>query len=184
MNNVHPILVTGPQRSGTTITARILADKFNRTYVDEIDYHPDNFKTDSIIQAPFAFKYITELSYANPELFFVIVVRDKEDIVKSMERIEWYKDIINSPGFYSSYVDSAYSTIEAQLQHLSTDRYLKLSYNSLKGHTLFVDDRKDFTSKQWQKNKAEGPKKWRNDEHLRFNALGLQDFSPSTMAAA
>lgn len=184
MYNVHPIFVTGPQRSGTTIAARILADKLGKTYVDESEYNPVDIPDNAIIQAPFAFKFILELSFSLPQSFFVIMLRDKNEIVSSMERIEWYKDAIDDPKFYSTYVDNAYDTIDTQLQYLEESRYLLINYDSLKSHKLFVDDRKHFTTRQWQKEKAEGPAKWRNDDCARSYALRLQDLSTSTVGAA
>ena len=58
MTNVHPVFVTGPQRSGTTIAARILADQSNKTYVDESEYNALTLPDNAIIQAPFANKFI------------------------------------------------------------------------------------------------------------------------------
>lgn len=184
MNNVHPVFVTGPQRSGTTIIARILADKLNKTYLDESEYNPVDIPDNAIIQAPFISKFILELSFKFPLAFFIIVIRDKQEIVKSMERIEWYKDHINNPEFYSTYVDTTYDIIDLQLKQLPESRYLKINYDSLKSHNLFVDDRKDFTTRQWQKDKAKGPAKWRNDDHTRSYALRLQDLPTSTVGSA
>ena len=184
MTNVHPVFVTGPQRSGTTIAARILADQSNKTYVDESEYNALTLPDNAIIQAPFATKYIVELSFSFPLSSFVILYRDKQQIVNSMERIEWYKDSIDHPDFYSVYVDNVYKSIELQLQCLPESRYLKLNYDSLKSHNLFVDDRKDFTTRQWQKDKQEGPAKWRNDDHARSYALRLQNLPTSSLESA
>ena len=184
MTTVHPIFVTGPQRSGTTIAARILADKLSKTYVDESEYNPVDIPDNAIIQAPFAFKYILELSFSFPQSFFAVMLRDKNEIVSSMERIEWYKDVIDDPYFYSTYVDSAYDTIDAQLQYLEESRFSLINYDSLKSHNLFVDDRKDFTTRQWQKDKQEGPPKWRNDDSTRSYAIRLQDLPPSSVGTA
>jgi len=184
LTNIHPIFVTGPQRSGTTITARILADKLNKTYVDESEYNPSDIPNNSIIQAPFISKFILELSFKYPLAFFIVVIRDKQEIIKSMERIEWYKDHIDHPEFYSTYVDITYKTIDIQLEQLPESRYLKLNYDSLKSHNLFVDDRKDFTTRQWQKDKHEGPAKWRNDDNAGSYALRLQDLPTSSLESA
>ena len=184
MTNVHPVFVTGPQRSGTTITARILADKLNKTYVDESEYNPVDIPNNAIIQAPFISKFIVELSFKFLSAFFIVVIRDKQEIIKSMERIEWYKDHIDNPEFYSTYVDTTYKIIDIQLDQLPESRYLKINYDSLKSHNLFVDDRKDFTTRQWQKNKKEGPTKWRNDDNTGSYALRLQDLPTSSLGTA
>ena len=83
-----------------------------------------------------------------------------------MERIKWYKDVINDPLFYDKYL--------AHCQHLwlsckvliSEERLTELSYNSLRDHPLFIEDRSDFTVRQWQLDNPVGPKTWRHDRHL------------------
>ena len=73
-----------------------------------------------------------------------------------MERIEWYKDIIDHPDYYSATVDFAYNTIDSYKLTLTKDRWTDISYDSLKTHPLFIHDRKDFTVRQWQKDKPKG----------------------------
>lgn len=160
------ILVTGPQRSGTTIAARIIAHDLDIEYIDESDVQFNDIPEHCVIQAPFALKCLVELSFIQPNLNFAFMVRDPQDIKKSMERIEWYKDVINDPLFYDKYL--------AHCQHLwlsckvliSEERLTELSYNSLRDHPLFIEDRSDFTVRQWQLDNPIGPKTWRHDRHL------------------
>ena len=88
----HPIFVTGPQRSGTRLAAQIIARQTGRTFVDELDYNPD-IPMNSVIQAPFLLKAVIELSFMFPTAEFAFMYRNVDDIVKSMEHIEWYKDL-------------------------------------------------------------------------------------------
>tara|TARA_Y100000748_G_scaffold299405_1_gene296193 strand:+ start:495 stop:1010 length:516 start_codon:yes stop_codon:yes gene_type:complete len=162
---IHPIFVVGPQRCGSSIAARIIASDLNKTYVDESDYHPDHIPDQAVIQAPFLYKFVPELSFRFIHSHFVFVRRDKQEIIDSMERIEWYKDIIDHPDYYSATVDFAYNTIDSYKLTLTKDRWTDISYDSLKTHPLFIHDRKDFTVRQWQKDKPEGPTSWRNNKH-------------------
>jgi hypothetical protein len=62
----HPIIVTGPQRSGTTIAAHIIAQETGGVFVDELDYSlplPDK----AVVQAPFLLKAVVELSFLLPD---------------------------------------------------------------------------------------------------------------------
>ena len=177
-----PIFVTGPQRSGTTIAARILATDLNRTYVDEAEYTPNAIPPNAVIQAPFIIKFTLELSYMFPKAHFVFMERDKEDIVRSMERIEWYKDYIQDATFYNTYVEHTYKYIDLLCETLPKDRWSILQYDSLTTHPLFVKDRDDFTVRQWQKDKPEGPTTWRNDNGTGSYKVRLQDVSSSSMA--
>ena len=51
----------------------------------------------SVIQAPFLLKAVIELSFIFPTAQFAFMYRNKEDIIKSMERVEWYKDYSDNP---------------------------------------------------------------------------------------
>jgi hypothetical protein len=179
----HPIFVTGPQRSGTTIAARILASELNRTYIDESQYHPDTLTPDAVVQAPLLFKVVIELSYKHPGAHFVFMHRDKQEIVDSMERIEWYKDYVDHPDFYSNYVDSVYNTLNAYKLTLAEDRWTDMEYDSLSSHPLFIHDRKTFTTRQWQKDKPVGPATWRNDKCTESYSIRLQNVSAGSVAA-
>jgi hypothetical protein len=176
------IFVTGPQRSGTTIAARILSHDLNRPYIDESEYTPHDIPSNAVIQAPFILKSVLELSYVFPESHFVFMDRDKEEIIQSMERIEWYKDYIDDPQFYSDYVDHTYRYLELLCHTLDEDRWSILPYASLSNHPLFVTNRDDFTVRQWQKDKPKGPKLWRNDNSTGSYKVRLQDISTSAMA--
>ena len=182
MCTYHPVFVTGPQRSGTTIAARILAHDLGRTYIDESEYHADTLPSDAIVQAPFLYKFVPELSFKHPGAHFIFMQRDKLQIVRSMERIEWYKDYIDHPDFYSTYVDTVYNTIDAFKLTLTENRWTDLEYDSLRTHPLFINDRKTFTARQWEKDKPIGPATWRNDKPTESYSIRFQDIPPGSVA--
>ena len=163
----HPIIVTGPQRSGTTIAARIIAEQTGGVYVDELDYClplPDK----AVVQAPFLLHQTLEVSYMIPNVRFAFMYRAPGDIVASMERVEWYADWYEDPNFYPHYVKHCYEYIDLLKRTLRKDQWFDVQYESLVHHPLFVQERTGFTVKQYLPNVPEGPATWRNDEYLGF----------------
>lgn len=163
---IHPIFVVGPQRAGTRLAARIIERQTGRTFVDELGYSI-NVPDDSVIQAPFLLKAVLELSFYHPTAQFAFVYRNKQDIIKSMERIEWCKDYTDDPNFYSAYIDHCYTYIDQLKNELPQERWFDIQYESLVHDPLFVKDRSDFTVKQHLPDKPNGPKTWRNDGYIR-----------------
>lgn len=163
---IHPIFVIGPQRAGSTLAARIIERQTGRIFIDELDYSinvPDN----SVVQAPFLLKAVLELSFYHPTAQFAFMYRNKQDIIKSMERIEWCKDYTDDPNFYSAYIDHCYTYIDQLKNELPQQRWFDIQYESLVHDPLFVKDRSNFTVKQHLPDKPNGPKTWRNDGYIR-----------------
>lgn len=160
------ILVTGPQRSGTTIAAATLADDFNLTFIDETGFIPGNPYKDAVIQSPNALDSYVILHHMYPDAEFVFVRREKEDIIASMKRIQWLKDDVQDwEKFLSDYVDNRFE-LWKKLQVYLPNQTQEIPYNALKGHRFFVpkDQRQHFTTKQWQAGKPIGPKTWPNNQ--------------------
>jgi len=162
----HPIFVTGPQRSGTRLAAHIIARETGRKFIDETEYNL-NIPMNSVVQAPFLLKSVIELSFVFPTAQFVFMNRNVDDIVASMERVEWYKDYTDNPDFYKTYVKHLYRYIRQLKSELPEDRWFDIKYESLSHDPLFVTDRSNFTTRQYLPDTPNGPKTWRNDEHLR-----------------
>ena len=162
----HPIFVVGPQRAGSRIASHIIARDTGRQFIDELEYNI-NIPLNSVIQAPFLLKAVIELSFIFPTAQFAFMYRNKEDIIKSMQRIEWYKDYSDNDSFYNSFIDHTYNYIDLLKQDLPQERWFDIHYESLKYDPMFVTDRSDFTVKQHLPDKPNGPKLWRNDEYIR-----------------
>lgn len=161
----HPIIVTGPQRAGTTIAAHIIAEQTGGVYVDELDYClplPDK----AVVQAPFLLHQVLEASYMIPNVRFAFMYRTPGDIVASMERIEWYADWYKGPDFYPTYVKHCYEYIDLLKRTLQKDQWFDVYYESLVHHPLFIRDRTGFTVKQYLLDVPEGPPTWRNNDYL------------------
>ena len=162
-----PIIVTGPQRAGSRIAAHILCSDLNGVFVDELEYRlplPSN----AVVQAPFLLKAVVELSHIIPNVKFGFMYRPVEDIVKSMQRIEWYQDYTTDPDFYFNYVKHCYEYIDLLKRTLREDQWFDIHYESLSTHPLFIKDRKGFAVRQHLPNVPNGPTTWRNDEYIRI----------------
>ena len=165
--DIHPIFVVGPQRAGSRLTAHIIARQTGRTFVDETEFNFEDEHLNNVIQAPFLLKAVIELSFIYPTAQFIFMYRNKQDIIKSMERIEWYKDYIDDPDFYSTYIEHCYKYIEQLKKELHKYRWFDVKYESLVNDPLFVIDRTNFTVKQHLPDTPNGPITWRNSEYLR-----------------
>jgi len=90
------ILVTGPQRSGTTICAAMIAEDLGYTFHPEEDIGVSDlrkmeqlFQSEArfVLQCPSLMRYAEEVSA--PDTAVVLMCRATEDIIASEERIEW-----------------------------------------------------------------------------------------------
>jgi hypothetical protein len=160
-----PIIVTGPQRSGTTIATHIFADKLSLTPVEEHHFIPGNDYTNCIIQSPNALDGYIMLQHMYPGVQFLFVRRDPEQIIASMKRIQWCKDdVSNWEAFIERYVISRIRLWEHIKKHIP-DACKEIQYESLQTHPMFVptEDRLEFTSKQWHPDYPVGPRYWSNN---------------------
>lgn len=158
-----PIIVTGPQRSGTTIAANILGHDLNRTVVDELHFNAQDKRQNIVCQVPSALQTYMIIYHFMQDVHFVYVKRDKSDIVQSMKRIQWSKKNVDYwEAFLDSYVDHCFKQWERLKEDLPKDCWSELPYKALSTHPLFVpkDQRTGFTSKQWQKDTPVGPRYW------------------------
>jgi len=162
----NKILVTGPQRSGTTIAAQIIAADSSMPCVDEKEYswrdpaifrNLLNSKERLVIQCP-NFAHIIE-QFAGPGKCIVFMHRDPREIIASQRRIGWRS---------ASYQRKLYRGKVPYLMHLVTPicvikylhwhlhqkvlipHYCDLSYASLSSHPRWIKpvQRSAFNAKQ------------------------------------
>lgn len=95
------ILVTGPQRSGTTICAKMIAHDAGHEYVDETRFEIDDanvfndllvtklahYSPMIVVQCPAMCRHIHLYGTAN--ILVIVMIRSVEAILKSQTRIEW-----------------------------------------------------------------------------------------------
>lgn len=163
--NYPPIVVTGPQRSGTTIASQILASDLDRQAVDESEFTMGADYTNCVIQLPQALDHFILLQHVYPGVQFLFVRRDPLDIIQSMKRIQWCKDDVHDwDVFLERYVVSRL-LLWNHIKQQAPDACSEIDYEALSDHPFFVDKdkRQKFTSKQWQQGKPVGPKYWSNN---------------------
>ena len=164
------ILVTGPQRSGTRIAAKMIAADTGYEYVDERAFrvHSETYfkrwaqKDRVAIQCPGMMHAIHK--FATDDTLIVVMIRELEDILASQERVDWENGILdelykygvewNDLRFYAANCRPPVSILKynhwAFDQKYKVKHYLELEYELLSEHPLWIhkDERKDFTTEQ------------------------------------
>ena len=156
------VLVVGPQRSGTTITARMIAHDLGRTFLDERQVKgPAELRMEElpgrrapcVVQCP-AWTYCCH-RWGGPEVGVVLVRRPVPDILASQQRIRWTHRC--QPGELARYDLS--SGVISQVKYRVWDRQQRrmlgphgheIEYHTLKDHPLWVPPqrRRNFHAKQ------------------------------------
>jgi hypothetical protein len=139
------IVVTGPQRSGTRIAARMIAADTGHRFVDEeeFDFVDDQawrtvLQDDGIVvQCPAMLKPIVDRS--DPDLFVVLMRRSLDAIHASQDRIEWAEyEIYELVRFGLREGDSAAIKYQYWDSHPRPPKHLELDYADLAGHPAFI----------------------------------------------
>jgi hypothetical protein len=163
----NAVLVTGPQRSGTTIGARILAQELGYRYVDENafgihDPHRAYMlmkEGNVVLQAPALCHVASDFTH---RLHYAVVMmrRPIEDITKSENRIGWrvaynglnllaeQKKYAEKFGIYGNHIALIKYYCWDMLQKQMCDSF-DLEYESLRGHPLWKEERPDFAPRQF-----------------------------------
>ena len=174
-----PLIVTGCQRSGTAFVTRALAHDHGLEVLGYRDFIPEEVNmlkletlllhgiTKIAIQMPIALNMFTDLYHTIPDVHFVGVVRDKEDIISSMMRIKWrIDDFYHYPDYMSDHVDYMMGLWELLKKILPDSCWTEVKYTDFEDHSLFVpkEQRKDFTVNQWSPDYPFGPQYYQNAE--------------------
>ena len=173
------IIVTGPQRSGTTIAAHMLAHDLGYKYIDEADFKINEFdkfkkllnkhkSAGAVVQCP-ALSHKCHLLNEYNDLMVVFMLRDTDDIIASESRIKWVEKL-DKGAEAKKYVEDnnleqfvkigiPISIIKYRAwniyQKQRVKNFCELEYESLQDHDMWIDkpDRKEFKSRQWEANK-------------------------------
>ena len=147
------IAVTGPQRSGTTIAAKIIAEETGHDYIDEDDFginsyqafkHVFNSRKKIVVQCPGLCHKAHEIGeFDNTAV--VMMIRNVDDIIASQERIGWAAEKIERFK-YNRLVGPPIAEIKYQywedVQKHQIKHQFEIVYESLKGHRLWVPKEK------------------------------------------
>ena len=163
------VVVTGPQRSGTTIAAKMLANDLGFRYVDETTFAGHDFHgllraldpARVVVQAPALSRYVELL----PKTSVVWMRRNLADVLRSQKRLglDIFADAKkpfdpNEHAERDAYGEHSHKPLAIaktkyweQFQRISLgERAYDLNYESLKSHPLWIDPdkRKGFADRQ------------------------------------
>ena len=164
------ILVTGPQRSGTTICARMIAHDTGHAYIDEARFSVFNGKKaitiakackPCVLQGPGLLKYagyfgesghlVVIMNRPNEEI--AASLKDKRELVRRL--LDDYPDakpLIEEHGLISL-PRVMYANFHANVMgRIPQDRLVGLWYEDLEEHPLWIDkeDRDGWKRRQWR----------------------------------
>jgi len=153
------ILVTGPQRSGTRICAKMISYDTGHEYVDEDDIGMDSIyrlcglmetNRPIVVQCPVLCRYIHFLSEGNVAI--IMMRRKVEDIIASQKRINWSWEWLELARY------DRMEGVIAEIKYQFWDQYQKerikhayeIEFESLVTHPLWVtkDERHGFDARQ------------------------------------
>lgn len=168
LDGYNRILVSGPQRSGTRVCSKAIAGELCMSRLDELDFGVDDRKRLSVvlqkstrplvIQCPGMMHVLQEL--ADMDTCVVVMMRNKDDIRKSMKRINWnweqhelskYAAVWHNsvPPNVKDIVDLKYYIWEHRQKDLIPN-YQEIEYESLSANALWrpPEERKHFSPHQ------------------------------------
>lgn len=156
------VVVTGPQRSGTTIAARIIAKESRMRYVDENEYGTRDLSAwlslvhngaGIVIQSPAMSRHLISISHYDG-VAVVWMLRPLSGIIDSERRIHWRDG--DEKAKYSNYMGvlpiSLVKLIYWRVHQSPAMSYgVEMAYSDFSEHPLWVptDKRRQFTSRQW-----------------------------------
>lgn len=152
------ILVTGPQRSGTTFVANCFAHDTKRPYVDEAAFGTGNYDlfmqvvhgaSVCVMQAPSMMKFA---HHVPDDVLVVVVRRNVVDIVASQERIGWGGERLELAryGLEEGCISQVKYDYWDRNKDVSPSSWMEVQYESMLEHPLWVgkEDRASFSPKQ------------------------------------
>jgi len=164
------ILVSGPQRSGTTFLSNVLSEDLNYKLYDELKT-VDSFleiKHKSVAQAPSMSSLLHKIPKQN-DIVVIFVSRNCNNIIASCEKLKWGKinwnnyhggEIaergilnFNCPNYLNKNVHSSYIKQNfwmSHQMHVMQVPYINIGYDFLQDHPKFKskDLRVNFKAKQ------------------------------------
>lgn len=178
LSKYQTIFVTGPNRSGTTIAARMIAQDTGHDLVLEDDFGYSNINRmlafihsgygPLVIQCPFLSHVIHDLEYIGDvdmdSSLIVFMHRYRRDIIDSELRANEKNGVdfesVGEKTRYRYHFDGTMHASDLKYEAWEKQRpfvpnYLDLGYESLRGHPLWIEKR-DFALRQTDYD-SEGP---------------------------
>lgn len=151
------VLVTGPQRSGTTFAAHAIAADTGREYFDEESFKIDNeplwwkLVTDvdnAVVHCPGMMHRVTGVPQ---DVLVVVMWRPITEIIASQNRVGWGqgRDELGKFGRVDGEACVVkYAWLLDNWQRIPNLRLV--AYHSLSDHPMWVEDRSGFAMRQWR----------------------------------
>lgn len=161
------ILVTGPQRAGTTITTAMISNDTGYFYLNGQEWEPD-FRPyleariePIVVHCPGHCAYVH--NYADIDgLAVVLVRRPIKEIIKSQIRVGWgfeQHELMHYPGAEPPIAQAKYDYWDAHQKQILGAKGFEIKYRSLSRHPMWVPprQRKNFTITQIEVGRPRGP---------------------------
>ena len=162
LDGFRNIVVTGPQRSGTRIAAKMIAYDLDYYFLDERKIFIDSYYAlvqaladfeQHVIQAPALCRWVHHLGI-NDDLAIVLMRRDIKDIIASQQRVEWRWEPLELIFYGRKVNEGPIAEVKYEYWDEVQKHYIKnafeVEYESMRDHPLWVPKiyRKDFDSHQ------------------------------------
>lgn len=147
------VIVTGPQRSGTRITAKMIAHDTGHQFIDERAINIDSLYrlvdalrlNGVVVQCPALSRWVHTFGQ-NEDIAIVMVRRPVEDIIASQERINWTEqfemiELIRYGAIKGPIARVKYDYWDShQKEHILNA--FDVNYEDLSNHPLWIDKSK------------------------------------------
>lgn len=145
----NKILVTGPQRSGTTICAKMITEDTGHRFVPEEEIGVDSLnrlwdlwrlESGFVAQCPALMRYAHE--FGDDDTLIVVVRRPVAEIVASQERIDWQYEPPEKMRYNATHLDGPIAAARYVFwslhQAARIEHRMEIRYEDLAGHPLWV----------------------------------------------
>jgi hypothetical protein len=159
LSKFDKIFVTGPQRSGTRICAKMIAHDTRYEFIDETQINMDGFYNFSslletnkkyVLQCPTLCRHIH--FFSSEDNAIVLMRRNVKDIVKSQKRIKWSKEWLELIRYdhKAGIISEIKYDFWKKNQRKKTKNAFEVQYESLKKHPLWIEkkERENFSPMQ------------------------------------
>lgn len=150
------VLVTGPQRSGTTICARMIANDADIEYIDEDFIAVDDIaraeelflrRKGFVLQAP----GLAHICHKIDADVVVFMIRPVDEIIESPKDIGWGCEDIE----LSKYSEGGGVISEVKYKYWENQKTcikcpVEVHYHDLKEHQMWLCDRDGWSARQWR----------------------------------
>lgn len=149
------VVISGPQRSGTRIAAKIVAQETGKTYIDEQEVNFHDFrllewylqKDNLVIQCPGLCHKLHEIN--TDSTIMIMVFRPIDEIIASEKRVNWPEQSRLQELYKYGYSSGIISRIKYEFwdrvqRPRLAGRFGEINFHELADHPMFVIPREHF----------------------------------------